>query len=98
MLAYPANLQTKVFQRGQKMRHALRSDISRRFTLASLISIKQRGWTLSRGAQVVGIDIVVCKSRTFYVRGRIVGFNATYKHTRVKLEAVGVGWEIGSRS
>jgi hypothetical protein len=49
------------------------------------------------GATALGIDIAVSKSRTFHVRGKIVGVGPSYQYTRVKLEAVGVGWEISSR-
>lgn len=52
---------------------------------------------LQSGGQVVGIDIVVLRSRTFHIRGRIAGFNKNFQQTRVQLRAAGVSWEINSR-
>jgi hypothetical protein len=49
------------------------------------------------GQEVVGIDIVVSKKTTFHIRGNVASINPAYKHTRVQLEAVGVGWELSRR-
>jgi hypothetical protein len=49
------------------------------------------------GKEVVGIDIVVSKKATFHIRGNVARINPAHKYTRVQLEAVGVGWEIGLR-
>jgi Carboxypeptidase regulatory-like domain len=57
---------------------------------ASIINLKP-------GEEVRGIDIVVSKSRTFRIRGKIIGFDKSYQNTRVQLQAVGVSWEISNR-
>jgi protocatechuate 3,4-dioxygenase beta subunit len=47
---------------------------------------------------VRGIDIVVSKSGTFHIRGKIAGFGPAYQYAQVQLQAAGVRWEIGRRS
>jgi protocatechuate 3,4-dioxygenase beta subunit len=52
---------------------------------------------LAPGGELLGMDIVVAKSRTYHVRGSIAGVGPDDHLTRVQLKSAGVAWEIGTR-
>jgi Carboxypeptidase regulatory-like domain len=68
-------------------------------TLYPSVGEIDRAWPveLPPGGEVLGIDIVILKSRIFHIRGRIADFRPVDQHARVQLDAVGVGWEIKGR-